>query len=166
MKFGVVMHGKQKIPIFSVLQLRVFKTFKMCGWQWCVCIITYWKALTASPELGWWWESDCLLYRAPNAVFSWGFQLFSCFHFSLCSTPRPSTGGSPWGISLKATSSQQGSRHGLWRLMMWPLRWFRKYFPPWKQAAGPPATAPDGAQLLLLFQIFHGKSKPLNKLAL
>lgn len=70
---------------------------------------------------------DCLLYRAPNAVFSWGTQLFSFLHFSLCSTPRPSTGGSPWGISLKTTSSQQGSRHGPWRSMMWQLRWFENF---------------------------------------
>lgn len=40
-----------KNPDIFCASVKGVKTFKMWATEWCVCIVTYWKALAAYPEL-------------------------------------------------------------------------------------------------------------------
>lgn len=82
----------------------------------CLYYHIYWKALVSSCDLEWCQEREWIACFIRNQILSpLENSNFSPFFISLCSTPRPSTGGSRWGISLKAMNSQQGSKHVLWR---------------------------------------------------
>lgn len=84
----------------------------------------YWKAFSSCDQ-EWWGKWEQILFLLRNQMLSFlANSNFSLSFTSLCSTPRPSTGGSPWGISLKTMNSHQGGKHVLWRLMTLQSRWF------------------------------------------